>query len=308
MKKKKNVEKPLVRFLSQAGFGSRRHCDNLIANGVVTVNSEIAQTGCRVRPGNDTIKVKGEIAEEPPVLLYLLLNKPKGYLVSDSDPENRLLAKDLLPDFHMRMFPVGRLDFQTEGAILYTNDGIWANDIAHPSNTVPKTYLAKVRNIPSRSTLQRWTTGINDQGQLLKARSISIERTTGKNAWLLVTLTGGANRQVRRMGQATGHPVVKLIRLSIGGIELGTLTPGESRELTAKEIKSIRNQPEVKNLKVNTLSLKYKKRIRKRRNRGDIRGGRREDRREDRREGPRKQIGKDGRMKNRRSSGPRRRT
>jgi len=162
------------------------------------------------------------------------------------------------------MFPVGRLDFQTEGAILYTNDGIWANDIAHPSNTIPKTYLAKVRNIPTRSILQRWVKGIRDDGQLLKAESVTLERTTGKNAWIMITLTGGANRQVRRMGRATGHPVVKLIRLSIGDIKLDTLKPGEYRELTNKEIKSFRNLDKTKKV-TNVLDSRYRKRIQTRR-------------------------------------------
>lgn len=232
---------PLVRFLAMAGHGSRRHCDSLITSGYVTVNDTVAGPGTRVVPGRDVVKVRGEVAAEPPVYIYLLLNKPKGYLVSDSDPENRPLAKDLLPDFKMRMFPVGRLDFQTEGAILFTNDGLWADAIAHPRNRIPKTYLAKVRNIPTRSTLDRWLKGVRDKGQTLKASRVSIEKVTKKNAWLKITLTGGANRQVRRMGRSTGHPVVKLIRLSIGSVDIGTLKPGESRELNPREIKQLKN-------------------------------------------------------------------
>ncbi|MBN1297631.1 rRNA pseudouridine synthase [bacterium] len=229
---------PLVRFLARAGIGSRRYCDNLIALGRVTLNSAPATPGARVVPGRDQIRVNGSIIEEAPVLLYYLVYKPKGYLVSDSDPENRPLARDLLPDLGMRMFPVGRLDFQTEGALMFTNDGLWADRVAHPRNTIPKTYLAKVRNIPSRTTLQRWLAGIRDQGQILKAREAVIERTTGRNAWVRITLTGGANRQVRRMGEATGHPVVKLIRLSIGDVHLKDMKPGDVRELTVREVKS----------------------------------------------------------------------
>lgn len=266
---KNTADIPLVRFLAQAGLGSRRYCDSLIQDGAVTINGKVATAGERVRPGVDAVKVNGEIADQPPVLLYLLLNKPKGYLVSDSDPEGRPLAKELLPDFNMRLFPVGRLDFQTEGALLYTNDGLWANNIAHPRNTVPKTYLAKVRNIPTRATLKRWTDGIRDKGQVLKATQISIEKKTQTNAWLMITLTGGANRQVRRMGQATGHPVVKLIRISVGDVNIDDLQVGETRDLTVKEVKSFtqyKTRSPSKNNDQN-LSNRYKKRITTRKNR-----------------------------------------
>jgi 23S rRNA pseudouridine2605 synthase len=237
----KTPDIPLVRYLAMTGYGSRRLCDHLIGEGRVSVNSNKANHGMRVIPGKDIVRIDDEPVDYPPVFIYLLLNKPKGVLVSDSDPENRPLAKNLLPDFKLRLFPVGRLDFQTEGAIIFTNDGLFTNKIAHPRNNIPKTYLAKVRNIPDPSTLKRWITGIRDKNQVLKAIDVRIEKTTHQNAWLRVTLTGGVNRQVRRMGIATGHPVVKLIRLSIGDLELGTLQPGDCRELTRKEIKSLMN-------------------------------------------------------------------
>ncbi|MGB3976121.1 MAG: pseudouridine synthase [bacterium] len=235
---KRTTDIPLVRYLALTGQGSRRMCDNLILEGRVRVNDTIARPGMRVIPDIDTVLLDNEIVQYPPVFIYLLLYKPKGYLVSDSDPENRPLAKSLLPDFGMRLFPVGRLDFQTEGAILYTNDGLFANQIAHPRNRIQKTYMAKVRNIPTSKTLHRWTAGIKDQKQILKALDVRIEKTTKQNAWLRVVLTGGYNHQVRRMGQATGHPVVKLVRLSIGKIDLTGLKPGQYRELNRSEIKS----------------------------------------------------------------------
>ncbi len=235
---KRTADIPLVRYLALTGQGSRRTCDNLILQGRVQVNGVIARPGMRVVPNIDTVRLDNETIDYPPVFIYLLLYKPKGYLVSDFDPENRPLAKKFLPDYGMRLFPVGRLDFQTEGAILYTNDGLFANRIAHPRNRIHKTYLAKVRNIPTAATLQRWTRGIRDQKQILKAFDVRIEKTTKQNAWLRVILTGGVNRQVRRMGEATGHPVVKLIRLSVGTIDLGSLKPGQYRELYPSEVKS----------------------------------------------------------------------
>lgn len=238
---KHTIDIPLVRYLAMTGFGARRVCDDLIKTGRVRVNGAGAEPGVRVTPGVDLVQIDGNTVEYPPVFIYILLYKPRGYLVSDSDPENRPLAKNLLPNYSMRLFPVGRLDFQTEGAILYTNDGLFANRIAHPRNQIPKTYLAKVRNIPTETTLQRWRNGIRDQKQLLRALDVQKEKITRRNAWLKVTLTGGVNRQVRRMGTATGHPVVKLIRLSIGHLDLGALNPGDHRELHPKEINALLN-------------------------------------------------------------------
>ncbi len=229
----------LVRYLSSSGIGSRRYCDRLIQEKHVTVNSEIAVVGQRVTPGKDRILVDDVPVEAAPESIYILLNKPRGYLVSDRDPEGRPLAKNLLPDFGMRLFPVGRLDFQTEGALLMTNDGIWANKISHPRNQILKKYLAKVRNLPTLAALKRWEKGFTDQGQFLKAHSARIYSRTKKNAWIEVQLSGGVNRQVRRMGTKTGHPVVKLIRTSIGPVELGELSPGKFRYLTPTEIRGL---------------------------------------------------------------------
>lgn len=236
----------LVRYLASSGLGSRRHCDRLIADKKVTVNGETAALGQRINPGKDRVLVDDIPVESAPENIYILLNKPRGCLVSDRDPEGRPLAKDLLPEFGMRLFPVGRLDFQTEGALLMTNDGIWANKISHPRNQILKKYLAKVRNLPTMATLKRWETGFTDQGQFLKAFSAKIYSRTKKNAWIEVLLTGGVNRQVRRMGTKTGHPVVKLIRTSVGPVELGNLAPGKFRYLTPTEIRGLMKPMTVK--------------------------------------------------------------
>ncbi len=234
-----SLEMPLIRYLAMSGIGSRRYCDKLIQDGRVSVNGEIAGNGVRVVPDKDRILIDGAPTLLAPEMLYILLNKPRGFIVSDNDPEGRPLARSLLPDIGMRLFPVGRLDFQTEGAILFTNDGIWANKIAHPRNRIPKTYLAKVRSVPKKEDLEKWTRGVSDQGQILRASHVEIERRTESNTWLKVTLTGGVNRQVRRMGDATGFPVVKLVRIAIGNIELGSLKSGEYRFLTPREVRSL---------------------------------------------------------------------
>jgi 23S rRNA pseudouridine2605 synthase len=232
-------EQPLVRYLAACGYGSRRTCDNLILTGQVKINGEIAQPGSRVNPFKDSVTVNGQSAELPPETVYILLNKPRGYLVSASDPEGRPLAKDLLPEIGTRLFPVGRLDFQTEGAILFTNDGLWANNVAHPRNEISKTYMAKVRGIPTVETLEKWRRGVRDKGELLRAREVKIDRITRKNAWLKVTLTGGVNRQVRRMGKASGHPVVKLMRIAVGPVELASMPSGHFRYLHTWEVKML---------------------------------------------------------------------
>ncbi|MBN1550415.1 rRNA pseudouridine synthase [bacterium] len=230
---------PLNRYLASCGLGPRRYCDNLIREGRVYVNGDAAVPGMRIHTGKDSVTVDDKSVFPPPEYIYILLNKPKGYLVSDFDPEGRHLAKDLLPDFKMRLFPVGRLDYQTEGAILYTNDGVWANKIAHPRHEIPKTYLAKVRGIPSKAVLDMWIRGIRTEGRLLKALSVRIEKRTAKNVWLRITLSGGVNRQIRRMGLATGHPVVKLVRISIGSVSVEKIPPGSFRHLTPSEIRRL---------------------------------------------------------------------
>jgi len=232
-------EQPLVRYLAACGYGARRTCDELIKTGHVKVNGVTANLGSRVNPNRDTVTVDDQQAALPPETVYILLNKPRGYLVSASDPEGRPLAKDLLPEIGTRLFPVGRLDFQTEGAILYTNDGLWANNIAHPRNKIAKTYLAKVRGIPTAETLEKWKRGVRDKQEHLRASDVKIDRITRKNAWLNVTLTGGVNRQVRRMGQATGHPVVKLIRVAVGPVVLASMPSGHFRYLHTWEIKML---------------------------------------------------------------------
>ena len=239
-------EIPLVRFLTLAGIGSRRYCDRLIKDGHVSINGKKAELGDRVNEVKDRILVDNIPIQTAPEMLYLLLNKPRGYLVSNSDSEGRPLAKNLLPDLGMRLFAVGRLDFQTEGALLFTNDGIWANKIAHPRNRIIKTYLAKVRKIPPPAVLQKWIDGIYDHKQFMRAEQVKIEKSTGNNAWLRVMLSGGVNRQVRRMGLATGYPVSKLIRIGIGPIELKDLKPGQYRYLTASEIRTLQNPEDIK--------------------------------------------------------------
>lgn len=234
-----NRDIPLVRFLAQAGFGSRRQCDKMIKERKVTVNGVIANLGTRIVIEEDQILVAGQPAKFITNFIYIMLNKPKGYLVSDQDPKNRRLANTLLPDLGPRLFSVGRLDFQTEGLILFTNDGIWANKIAHPRNQITKTYHAKVRNIPTESTLKKWRAGIKDNKELLKVKDISIIDTTKLNAWLKIVLSGGMNRQIRRMGTKTGHPVTKLKRVAIGNLELGSLKIRNYRHLTKHEIKQL---------------------------------------------------------------------
>ena len=233
------LEMPLIRYLAMSGIGSRRFCDKLIQEGRVSVNGIVAGNAVRIIPDKDRILIDGAPTLLAPEMLYILLNKPRGFIVSDNDPEGRPLARTLLPEIGMRLFPVGRLDFQTEGAILFTNDGIWANKIAHPRNKIPKMYLAKVRHVPRKEELEQWTRGIKDQGQILRAERVELDHVTRANAWSKVTLTGGVNRQVRRMGDASGFPVVKLIRIAIGDIQLGTLKSGENRFLTPREVRSL---------------------------------------------------------------------
>lgn len=220
----------LQKVLARIGFGSRRACEELIEDGLVTVNGEIARLGRRVDPESDRIEVKGVPVGVRPDLVHYLLNKPAGHVTTASDPQGRPTVLDLVPA-EPRVFPVGRLDLDTEGLLLLTNDGDLANRIAHPSGGVEKEYLAQVRGRPSRAAIRRLREGVElDDGVTAPARA----SLSGPDL-VRLTIHEGRNRQVRRMLDAVGHPVLRLIRTRIGPIADRSLAPGHHRELTVEE-------------------------------------------------------------------------
>lgn len=230
----------LQKVLAHAGVASRRHAERLMREGRVTVNgAAVIELGTKVDPSRDAIKVDGKRIGAPPARrTYLAVNKPRGMVTTLADPEGRPAVKSLLLGLKVRVYPVGRLDYGTEGLLLLTDDGDLARDLMHPATGVEKTYLAKVRGQPAPEVLGRLRRGIPLDGRRTAKAKVRVVRT-GETAWIEITITEGRNRQVRRMFQAVGYPVQRLRRVRYGGVELGRLPRGGVRPLTPAEVKRL---------------------------------------------------------------------
>ena len=230
----------LQKVLAQAGIASRRACEVLISEGRVEVNSEVVlEQGRRVYPERDVIRVDGARIPPPRRHRYLALNKPRGVVATMDDPEGRRTIADLLDTRQLRnerLFHVGRLDTDSEGLLIMTNDGDLAQRLAHPSYEVPKTYIAEVAGVVSEQTLKRLRRGITLEDGPVKPTSVKIVSSVGDMTLLKITLQEGRNRIVRRTMEAVGHPVRRLSRIGIGPVRLGNLKVGEYRELTREEL------------------------------------------------------------------------
>jgi 23S rRNA pseudouridine2605 synthase len=228
----------LQKILSRAGLGSRRVCEELIADGRVTVNGEIALLGRRADPEHDVVALDGVTVIVRDDLVYYLLNKPAGYVSTASDPEGRPTVVDLVPP-NPRVYPVGRLDFDTEGLLLLTNDGELTQLLTHPSFGVVKTYLAEVDGDPAPATVRALREGVElDDGITAPARVKVVQRHRGSAA-VEIGIHEGRNRQVRRMCDAVGHPVRRLVRTRIGPLHDRRLQPGDWRRLSAGEVRRL---------------------------------------------------------------------
>ncbi len=224
----------LQKVLAAAGLGSRRACEELIADGRVTVDGEVAVLGRRVDPETARIAVDGVPVTVRPGTVHYLLNKPAGVVTTASDPHGRPTVVELVPP-EPRVFPVGRLDADTEGLLLLTNDGDLAHRLTHPSFGVEKEYLAEVEGRPSPSAVRRLREGVDlAEGRTAPARVAVVAPSV-----LRIAVHEGRNRQVRRMCAAVGHPVVRLVRTRIGPIADRRLRPGAWRELTREEVRSL---------------------------------------------------------------------
>ena len=224
----------LQKVLAQAGLGSRRTCEELIADGRVTVNGEVATLGTRADPEVDAIEVDGARIGVREGLVHYLLNKPAGVVTTASDPQGRPTVVGLVPA-EPRVYPVGRLDADTEGLLVLTNDGELAHRLTHPSFGVDKEYLADVTGTPSRGALRRLREGVElEDGPTAPARVSLVGDHT-----LRITIHEGRNRQVRRMCEAVGHPVRRLVRVRIGPLADRRLPPGEWRPLTQAEVRAL---------------------------------------------------------------------
>ena len=232
----------LQKIMAAAGLASRRQAETWITAGRVTVNGRIAELGESADPQIDKILVDGKALSTQTTLYYVLLNKPSGYVTSRQDPQGRACVIDLVKDLPVRLNPVGRLDLTTEGLLLLTNDGDLAYRLTHPSHEIDKTYLVRVRGELDPVARRKLEMGmLLDDGMTAPARVDHLRRS-GSHSWFEITIHEGRNRQVRRMCEALGYPVSRLMRIRLGFLELGRLKSGEYRLLTTDEVAKLREQ------------------------------------------------------------------
>ena len=229
----------LQKFLAEAGVASRRKSEELIAQGLVRVNNRTAKIGDSIDPKKDTVTVSGKRVNKAKKLYYILLNKPRGYVTTTDDDLGRKCVTELVSDIKTRLYPVGRLDRVSEGALLLTNDGNFANAMMHPSHHVPKTYRVTVRSEILKSQVEKLSSGIELDGRMTAPAEVNvIEKAEGRSV-IEIVLYEGRNRQIRRMCETLGLEVSRLKRTAVGNVRLGTLPVGKYRELTEKEVHSL---------------------------------------------------------------------
>lgn len=230
------------KYLAECGVCSRRNADKLIESGKVFVNGKRAGLGEEINEGKDSVVVDGKTIHHTQTLQYFMLNKPKGCVCTVSDDKGRRTVMDLMPKDKGRLYPVGRLDYDTEGLLIITNDGELTERLTHPRNEVPKTYLVKVEGSLSADALNRLRTGVEIEPRVLvKAKSLKPVELTKASSKFEITITEGKNREVRRMFEAVGHEVQFLKRIKVGELRLGSLDRGQYRRLNEREIDYLKN-------------------------------------------------------------------
>jgi 23S rRNA pseudouridine2605 synthase len=239
--KAKIIMERLNKLLAHAGVGSRRHCDERISTGRVKIDGvPVRELGLRVDPAARQIAV-----DDVPVKLertvYWLVHKPPGYLCTSNDPDGRPTALDLIPHVEQRVFIVGRLDVESEGLLLMTNDGDLAFKLMHPRFGVDKTYLVQVAGFPTQEQLQELLKGIHLAEGKVRAKTVKRLKTQGHSTWLRIVLSEGKNREIRRMLARQGHKVMRLRRIAIGPVQLDKLPKGKVRKLSAQELQLLRD-------------------------------------------------------------------
>ncbi len=240
----------LQKIIAHAGFASRREAEEMIRAGRVTVNGRVVtELGTKAEAGRDHVKVDGKLITRAEPHRYILLYKPKEVMTTVEDPEGRTTVIDLIRGIPERIYPVGRLDYHSEGLVLLTNDGELAYKVSHPKHGSVKTYHVKVRGVPDDRVVDKLQRGITIEGKRTLPCEISRVKTTGRNSdegnsWFEVKLREGRTQQIRKMFQAMGHPVAKLKRIGIGPISDPKLTPGVWRELTKNEVRMLERQKE----------------------------------------------------------------
>jgi 23S rRNA pseudouridine2605 synthase len=235
------MEVRLQKLIAGSGLASRRKAEMLIADGRVTVNGRVVtELGTKVDPDRDHVKVDGKHLSAAQPFAYLMLNKPKHVMSTLDDPGGRTTVKDFLRGVSVRVFPVGRLDFDSEGLMLLTNNGDLAQALLHPRYHVPKTYLIKVKGVLADDEIRQLERGVPLEDGMTGPAVVKKIRKAEQNSWLEMTISEGRTHQVKRMLDFVGHPVIRLTRVKMGPLSLGSLEPGEFRFLTDREANALR--------------------------------------------------------------------
>ncbi|MFZ2447946.1 MAG: pseudouridine synthase [Syntrophobacteraceae bacterium] len=232
----------LQKFLAQAGVASRRAAEEIIRLGRVEVNGRRAEIGCQVDPLRDDVRLDGKSITSREEKIFLAFYKPRGCITSARDPQGRKTVFDFLPEFPARIFPVGRLDYDAEGLLLLTNDGALSNRLLHPRYGISKIYEVKIKGHPDEKTLERLRTGVVLEEGATGPAGVEVIRELPEACWLRIVLHQGWNRQIKRMGEAVGYPVLKIKRIAYGPVRLGGLRPGDYRHLGPDELRRIFEQ------------------------------------------------------------------
>ena len=234
------TEERLQKILSEAGIASRRAAEKMIADGRVSVNRMVVTVpGKKADPQTDDIRVDGNLISPETEKIYLMLHKPKGYVTTLSDPRGRPIVTDLLSGISARVYPVGRLDYDSEGLLILTNDGAFAQRIQHPRFGIPKTYRIKVEGCLSKGEVGALGKGIDlPDGRFVPAR-MRLEKTNPRSTWLTLTITDGRNRVIRRDFDSIGRAVTRLVRVAVADIALASLPEGTWRRLTRREVERL---------------------------------------------------------------------
>jgi len=230
------------KYISKSGIASRREADQIIAEGRVKINGEVVYDMSQQVSDGDIVLVDDKEIPKPANFVYYLFHKPKGFICSRKDPEERPSVYDIVDELPYRLESVGRLDFNTSGALLFTNDGSLANALTHPSMNIPKRYHVKIWKCPPKRQLDRIRKGIHlEDGKTKPCKLRILEQTDAENTWIEITVTEGRNRLIRKLFEAIGHPVNKLQRMSFATVSLGDLPSKQIRPLTQNEIKRLKD-------------------------------------------------------------------